>query len=199
MKTLPINLNLDGMAVLVIGGGTQALEKINKLLPYVPALTILSPALDPELRDLVAAGDIRYWQGPYQPEKLDGFRLVIAAVNDPAVSERIYSDTRSRPVLLNTVDDARFCDFIMPAVVQGEHFAISISTGGQAAGLSRQLRMQIEAAVAQEDELVGALGRIRELFKRKYDTFPERRKRLWAILDELETLEKLSATRIEDA
>ena len=198
MKTLPISVNLEGMPVLVIGGGSQALEKIEKILPYGPALTVLSPELDPGLRALIAEHGIRYWEGRYAPEQLEGFRLVFAAVNDPAVSARIHADTRGRPLLLNAVDVPRYCDFMMPAVVQGERFSIAVSTGGEVAGFAKQLRQQLEGAVAREDELVEVLAKIRRIFKRKYDTFQDRRERLWEILNELEALEKRGASDTVD-
>ena len=38
------------------------------------------------------------------------------------------------------------------------------------------------------------MDQIRTIFKRKYDTFGERRDRIWAILNELQAMEKADAS-----
>lgn len=189
MKTLPLNVNLAGMKILVVGGGPLAEEKLQKLLPYGPEVTLVSPALCEGVAAMVRDGRVRHVCDRYKPEYLPGHRLVFAATGDRLVHEQIRCDTRGRCCLLNTVDTPDLCDFIMPAVVQGEHFALAISTGGKAAGLARHLREELEASLCQEDGILELLDRIRHVFKRKHRTFAERRERLKAILHELDAIE----------
>ncbi|MDA0576472.1 MAG: bifunctional precorrin-2 dehydrogenase/sirohydrochlorin ferrochelatase [Verrucomicrobia bacterium] len=190
MKTFPINVKLAGMPVLVIGGGSFAAEKLERLIPHQPRLTILCPMLGPAVDALVRAHGLHHVQAPYDPMHLKGQRLIYAADDDQALNRRVYSDTRALPVLVNAVDMPDCCDFIMPAVVAGEHFSLAISSGGTAAGYARQWREQLEAAVTQEDGIMDVLEKIRAVLKRKVATFDARRERLWAILKELEAIEK---------
>lgn len=190
MQTFPINLRLEGLPVLMIGGGAIAAEKLEKLVPHRPVLTLVSPRLVHATEALVAAHGVRWIRGDYAPAHLDGQRLVFAATGDVALSRRIFADARSRAVLVNAVDLPECCDFIMPAVVAGAHFSIAISTGGTAAGYARQLREQLQAVVRQEDGILEVLEQIRANLKRKGNTFAARRERLWEILHELEDLER---------
>jgi siroheme synthase-like protein len=190
MKTFPINLRLENTAVLVVGGGTVAAEKLAKLIPHRPRLTIVSPKLGPAVQRLLDGGAAARWIAEcYRPEHLDGQRLVFAATGDRDVSACLYADTRSRPVLLNAVDMPDWCDFILPAVVSGEHFSLALCTGGMAAGYARQFREQLEAGVRSEDDILELLKAVRVALRRKEQTFDARRDRLWAILRELEAIE----------
>lgn len=190
MKTFPINLKLEGLRLLMVGGGAVALEKLEKILPYRPALTLVSPEVRPEVAHLIATHGLRYIQDVYRPEYLDGQQLVIGAANDREVNRQIHADTRARGLLLNAVDMPAYCDFILPAVVAGEHFSVAISTGGVAAGMARQVRLQLEESVRAEDGVLEVLDKIRTLLKRKLDTVEARKARMWEILGELERVER---------
>jgi siroheme synthase-like protein len=190
MKTFPINLRLENMAVLVVGGGTVAAKKIEKMLPHRPRLTIVSPALAPTVRRLLDEGAAARWIAEhYRAEHLDGQRLVFAATDDPDVNARVCADARARPVLLNAADIPEWCDFILPAVVSGEHFSLALCTGGMAAGYARQFREQLEAGVRSEDDIFALLKAVRAALRRMEQTFDARRDRLWAVLRELEAIE----------
>lgn len=188
MQTFPINLRLADVPVLVVGGGAVAAEKLERLVPHRPRLTLVCPDLAPQTAALVATHGILHRREGYRPEHLDGQRLVFAATSDPALQRRIYDDTRSRGLWVNTVDVPATCDFILPAVVAGQHFSLAISTGGLAAGYARHLREELEAAVQQEDGVLEVLEAIRAMLKRKVSTFDARRERLREILRELDEL-----------
>lgn len=193
MKTLPINLKLEGLNILMVGGGGMAAEKLEKLLPHRPRLTLVSPEVTPDVRAMIDQHGIHYLPECYRAEHLAGQQLAFGATDDRDVSRRLYADTRGSGVLINAVDLPECCDFIMPAVVSGAHFTLAISTGGMAAGLSRQMREQLESAVRQEDGILELLEKIRTLLKRKVVTFDARRERLWQILRELEVMERRGA------
>jgi len=189
VKTFPIHLKIEGLKILLVGGGTLALEKLDKLVQYEADVTVVSPHLSPDVAAIVEAHGVSHLAEPYRRDHIGTHRIVYAAA-DEATNARIYDDTRSIPILLNTVDAPDFCDFIMPSVVQGAHFTLSVSTGGKAAGLSKQMREQLERYLAKEDDVLTLLDKIRDIFKRKYATFNERRDRLREILEELERIEK---------
>ena len=49
MVYYPINLNLNGRKVVVIGGGRIAERKITRLIEAMAVVTVISPKLTPEL------------------------------------------------------------------------------------------------------------------------------------------------------
>src|SRR5262245_57019787 len=147
MKTFPINLRLEQLPVLVVGGGKLAAEKLERLLPHRPRITLVAPELSDATRALAESHALNWRQESYRSAHLAGQRLVFVATDDAAVSHQVYADTRALGVLVNAADLPECCDFIMPAVVAGDHFSIAVSTGGTAAGYARQLREQLQAAV----------------------------------------------------
>lgn len=189
MKTFPIHLKVEGLKVLLVGGGALAFEKLERLVLYDADVTIVSPKLSPKVAAIVLENDVRHLVESYCKDHIGTNRIIYAAADDET-NARIYDDTRKLPVLLNTVDAPDFCDFIMPSVVQGDHFTLSVSTGGKAAGLSKQMREQLEQYLGKEDDILLQLDKIRDVFKRKYVTFNERRDRLREILEELEGIEQ---------
>ena len=52
MAYFPFFVDLEGQRGLIVGGGTVALRKAEKLLPYGPALTVVAPEPVSELAAL---------------------------------------------------------------------------------------------------------------------------------------------------
>jgi precorrin-2 dehydrogenase/sirohydrochlorin ferrochelatase len=55
-------------------------------------------------------------------------------------SESLFNRTRNLGVLLNVEDAPELCDFHVPAIVRRGDLLLTVSTGGQAPALARQLR-----------------------------------------------------------
>ena len=54
----PLFVNLDGVSVLVVGGGTVAERRIRSLLDFGAGITVLSPTLTAGLEQLMRDGRI---------------------------------------------------------------------------------------------------------------------------------------------
>lgn len=67
-------------------------------------------------------------------------RVLFVAGMDASISESLFKKTRNLGVLLNVEDAPEFCDFHVPAILRRGDLLLTASTGGQAPGLSRQLR-----------------------------------------------------------
>ena len=64
----PIGLRLDGLRVLVVGGGAVATRRLPALLAAGADVVLVSPALTPALHDLADAGRIAgYRDGSNRP------------------------------------------------------------------------------------------------------------------------------------
>ena len=50
MSYFPFFIDLEGREGLVIGGGSVALRKVEKLRPYGAKLTVIAPKILPELK-----------------------------------------------------------------------------------------------------------------------------------------------------
>ena len=60
MVYYPINLNLNGRKVVVIGGGRIAERKITGLIEAMAVVTVISPKLTPELMKYAEEGKITW-------------------------------------------------------------------------------------------------------------------------------------------
>src|SRR5688572_2257075 len=136
----PIFLNLTGRPCTVIGGGTVATQKVDRLLDARARVTVISPNVSPHLEQLAVDGAIILIRRPYQPGDLAGTFLAIAAPDDPQDNHAIWLEAAREDVLLNAVDDPPHCHFIAPAILQRGDLTVAVSTGGKSPALAVRVR-----------------------------------------------------------
>jgi siroheme synthase-like protein len=174
-------LDLDGRRALVVGGGSVALEKAKGLLECGAEVTVVSPQIEPELREL----PVRWLQKRYETADLDGRLLVIAATSTPSVNRRVFADAEARSLLCNVVDVPDLCSFILPAVYRRDPIALAVSTGGASPALAKRLRDELGARI--EERHVSLAHRLRELrpwARAHYRTYHERKEFFEAAVEE---------------
>jgi len=144
-------LKLTGRKCLVVGGGDIGLEKAEGLLACGGSVTVLAPAVHPELEQLAEEGSIDWDQREYSgPADLEGCFMVIAATDDSEVNIGIYYDAEKRAMLANVVDVPPLCNFILPAIVRTGPLAIAISTAGASPALAKRMKREISALFGEE-------------------------------------------------
>jgi siroheme synthase-like protein len=165
-------LDLTDRAVLVVGGGRVALEKIEGLLAAGAAVTVVAPQIVPELAEL----DLTLIRRGYLSEDLEGKFLVVAATATTSVNRRVFRDAEARSLLCNVVDVPELCSFILPAIHRHEPIAVAVSTGGASPALAQHLRDQIATVVRPEHaELAHRLRELRPWAKSHFTTYEERK------------------------
>jgi len=161
MSYYPVFLQLEGVAVLVVGGGRVALRKVETLLEYGAVISIVSKELTPELRRLADRGDVRFLGAEMRDSFLDEVSLVITATDDPILNHRVSQEARSRGLWVNAVDQPADCSFIVPSIVRKGDLMIAISTAGKSPALSKRIRKRLDAQFGNEYaaflDLMGAL------------------------------------------
>jgi uroporphyrin-III C-methyltransferase/precorrin-2 dehydrogenase/sirohydrochlorin ferrochelatase len=138
-------------------------------------VTVVSPALDPDLAKLKAERRIAHVDKQYQYVDIKAYTLVIAATDDAAINERVASDARQANVPVNVVDEPALCDFIVPSIVRRGDVVLAISTGGLSPALARWLRQEMESYLSGDFErLAQLLAEVRlELRERGVRVRPE--------------------------
>jgi siroheme synthase-like protein len=150
MGDYPVSLALEGRRSVVIGGGVVAERRVEGLLAAGAAVTVVSPALSPTLAGLAAGGRIDHVARPYRAGDLAGAAVALAAVDDPQVTAAVAREARERGIWLNAADDARHCDFMLPAVVRRGLVTVAVSSGGTSPALTRALREHLDAVLGAE-------------------------------------------------
>lgn len=139
----PVNLNLAGRAVLVVGGGRIALRKTSQLLAAGASVTVVAPEILEEF-DTLGPDLVRR---PFQDSDLDGKRLVVTATGVRAVDQAVFEGAEQRGIWVNSADDPERCTFTLPAVVRRGSLLITTSTAGASPALSSYLRNQLDRCI----------------------------------------------------
>ncbi|HEY5624472.1 MAG TPA: siroheme synthase CysG [Gammaproteobacteria bacterium] len=179
MDRLPIFVDLEGRACLVVGGGPVAERKIRELLSARADVTVVAPGLTRGLEQLRARAGFDYRRRGFEEADLDDRWLVIAATSDRALNARVAAAAETRQTFCNVVDEAGLCTFITPAVVDRAPITVAISSGGRSPVLVRWVKGVIEALLPiRLGRLASLAGRWRERVSETISDASERR-RFW--------------------
>ncbi|MBF0127194.1 MAG: bifunctional precorrin-2 dehydrogenase/sirohydrochlorin ferrochelatase [Magnetococcales bacterium] len=200
---LPLFLRLQDRACLLVGGEGEAHPKGAALLRAGARLTIVAPELEGYLLREAQAGRASWRAEPFEPAHLDGMWLAVSALGDVVVNARLYAAAEERRVLLNVVDQPRYCTFVWPALVERPPVTVAIGTGGHAPALAGYLRRRIDAWLPAQ---VGALAESLAAWRRLVPGGLASRARFWRdLLDRglaerfLDGDEKGAAAMVQDA
>ncbi len=172
MAYFPFFMDIAGQPGLIIGGGIVALRKVEKLLPYGPSLTVVSPHFCPELAEM---GNISRICREFSPQDVENRTFVIAASDDRAVNRQAAELCRVRGIPVNAVDDREACTFLFPAMVRRGELSVGISTGGASPTAAIWLKERIGELLPENfGELLDWLDSLRDRVRREV---PEERDR----------------------
>lgn len=142
----PLNIDLTGRLVVVVGGGAVAERKVNGLLCTSTdvLVRVVAPEATHVLQQHAEMGRIDWKRVRYTREMLSGAFLVFAATDVRAVNTAAAADARAMGMLVNVADDALGSTFQVPSCVRRGDLLLTVSTGGASPALSRRLRMELE-------------------------------------------------------
>ncbi|MBQ8921632.1 MAG: bifunctional precorrin-2 dehydrogenase/sirohydrochlorin ferrochelatase [Oscillospiraceae bacterium] len=180
MGWFPLFVELAGRRCVIVGGGTVALRKAEKLLPFSPEITVIAP----EICDALRALPVQCVTREFRDDDLTGAFLAIAATDDRALNHHIFVLCTAQNIQINAVDDAENCSFLFPALVQEPEVTVGICTGGQSPVFAAYLRAVIEEELDTRTlETARILTRFRPAVHRMFDTGAQRKEAMNAILD----------------
>jgi siroheme synthase, N-terminal domain len=142
-RLFPIFLHLEKITLLIIGGGKTALEKINVILCNNPntKINLIANHIDQKIYQLSKLFKyIKLIRKSYGSSDLKNMDVIIVAVNDLLLSEKIKKDAREMHKLVNVSDVPHLCDFYMAAIVQKGNLKIAISTNGKSPTIAKRLK-----------------------------------------------------------
>ncbi len=160
MPWFPMFVDLKHRPCLIVGGGTVAARKAEKLRPYGPDLTVIAPEFVPGFETCTLL------RRPYCPGDEDGMALVIAATDDPHLNHTISATCRAKNIPINVVDDKEYCSFLFPCLVQEGELSVGISTGGASPTAAVWLKNQIAERIPERfDDILAWLEEQRPRIK----------------------------------
>ena len=147
MAFFPMFMNMDDLKVLVVGGGAIATEKLEKLVDFSKEITVIADEVSVEADQLIRDHCLMLHQRIYQVGDIEGFDVVIVATDTQVLHKAIYEESRSSRILVNSVDNTDYCDFIFPSYVKKEDLTIAFSTGGTSPAFAKHIRRHFERVI----------------------------------------------------
>jgi len=141
----PTFLKLQGRRVLLVGGGPVAAGKLRGLLEAGADVTVVAPAIAPE----IAAAPVTTAMRHFQVSDLDGVSFVVAAA-PPDVNREVAAAAQARGIFVNAVDDVESASAYAGAVLRRAGVTIAISTDGDAPALAGLVREALEALLPDD-------------------------------------------------
>src|SRR2546423_4451916 len=180
MAFLPVFLDLQAGAVLLVGVGDLARAKLRLLASAGARVRWFATDGNHDLAGLDATDAARIEPASGDPlaADLSGVIAVLCAgAGDvgPAMSAR----ARAVGLPVNVMDDLSHSTFIFPAIVDRGDVVVAVGTGGSSPVVARRVRERIEAALpARIGDLASFIGRWRKSVHNRIPEFPLRR-RFW--------------------
>ncbi len=185
----PVQLDLRGRRVLVVGGGTVAESKVFQLLDAHAVVTVVSPRLSDRLDGWRRDGLFLWEARRFEVADIAGVFIAVAATDDPEVNRSVWEAGEAAAVPVNAADDPDHCSFILPATHRHGDLIVAVSTGGHAPALAVRIRDRMAEDLDEAyGPYVAMLGAHRDQIKRRFDDFESRRRLWYRIVDDPEPL-----------
>ena len=162
MGYFPFFVDVENQNCLVVGGGVVALRKIEKLLPFNPNITVVSPKVH---KEILSIKNINIIKRKFDFNDLKEKSFVITATDDNVLNKEIYNSCKENNIPVNTVDDKDNCSFIFPALARNNGVTVAISTSGKSPIYAKYLRKKIESLIQDSESIVDNLSKYREKIK----------------------------------
>ena len=172
MSFFPMFMDMNGLKVLVVGGGVIATEKLEKLVDFTKEITVIADEVSIEADRLIRDHCLSLYQRRYQAGDIRGFDIVIIATDTVDLHRAIYEESRGSRILVNSVDNTAYCDFIFPSYVKKEDLTIAFSTGGTSPAFAKHIRRHFEKIIPD------SVGTFLKKMKRLRTEIPKGRERM---------------------
>lgn len=180
MGYFPFFVDVENQNCLVVGGGVVALRKIEKLLPFNPNITVVSPKVH---KEILSIKNINIIKRKFDFNDLNKKSFVITATDDKVLNKEIYNSCKENNIPVNTVDDKDNCSFIFPALARNNGVTVAISTSGKSPLYAKYLRKKIENLIQDSESIVDNLSKYREKIKNEISLEENRKVAFEKLLD----------------
>lgn len=163
MVYLPIELDVDGASVLVVGGGLVGERKARRLLAYGAKVCLAAPEVSPGLAELIGQGLIER-RLSWVDIPLGEFFLVVAAASDAAANDQVARQARQAGCLVVSASNPGLGNAVFPAVVRRGLFSLAVSTNGASPALAAKVKKDLGGHYGRDYEVMAELmARLRPL------------------------------------
>lgn len=168
MTHFPLFLDLNDKDILIFGGGNFALQRIEKLMPFSPKITVISPSISEAIKSI---NGINILERDFEKNDLKTPPSFVIIAENEDKTACIYAECKKRHIPVNAVDMPKYCDIIFPSLISSKHLCIGISSGGISPTATVAFKEQIEKLIPQNiDEILEWMPLAREYIKSNVPT-----------------------------
>jgi precorrin-2 dehydrogenase len=203
-----IHLNLKGRLVIVIGGGDEALKRINSLLRENCQIIVISNAINNQINTLVKNKKIKFKKQKIQNiESLLAYKpyMIITTTDNKELNQKIINESKKRKIMAYSSDNPESSDFANPAIIDFENIIqIAIFTGGKSPAMSKKLRIESEKIfrkIITKDDInqIKIQNILRDLAKNSISTQNKRKRYLQSIMGDKEIKQLIKDGQLKKA
>lgn len=140
MNFLPINIDIEGKRILIIGGGRVGLHKAKILNRFTQEATVISPKFEEEFHTL----PFKLKEKSYDKKDLEGVFLVYVCTENSELNRQIKQDAQEMRILCSVCDNPQLCDFTSPAIFKKDDILIAVSSNATNVHKSMSIRDAIK-------------------------------------------------------
>ncbi len=149
-----------------------ASSKLRHLLDFTTNISVIAPILSDETERLIEENNLSLEQRGYEKGDIEGFDIVVVAVDNIALQAEIFKESRGYNCLCNCVDATEYCDFIFGSTIKKDDLTIAISTSGASPALAKQLKQYLEKLIPND------IGSFLKEMKNLRETVPKGKERM---------------------
>jgi uroporphyrin-III C-methyltransferase / precorrin-2 dehydrogenase / sirohydrochlorin ferrochelatase len=124
-------LDLAGRRAAVIGGGTVAQRRLDRLVAAGADVVVTAPDVTPAVQDMAGAGQITWQRREYRDGDLADAWYALACTPHPEVNAAVVAEAERRRVFCVRADDATKGSAVTPAVGRQEGLVFGVLAGGR--------------------------------------------------------------------
>jgi precorrin-2 dehydrogenase/sirohydrochlorin ferrochelatase len=156
-------IKLRGVPVLIVGGGTVAVRKVETLRAAGARITVVGRELQDTLKAGRISGRYQFYSRSFRQRDLCGKRLVFCCTDDRQRNKSIAFLCRRRGILVNVADNPQLSTFYVPSTLSRGPLVIGISTSGNSPLLARLVKDLLDRYLSPNfEELTNLLGELRQ-------------------------------------
>jgi siroheme synthase-like protein len=145
---LPLGIALGGRRCLVVGGGAVGTRKAATLARAGASVTVVAPTVTEELAAQIASGGVRWIEGPFRDEYLEGVFLAVAATSDATLNATVAAAAEHAGALACDASSGQSSQVIFGALFDYDGTMVAVFTDGRDPARARDTRDRIAAHLA---------------------------------------------------
>ncbi len=190
-----VDLNLQNKKIVIVGGGNEAVKRINSLRKQKCEIIVISDSVNLQINKLAKVENIKIVKQKIEnAEFISEWNpdLIMTTTNDKNTNQIIINAAKQKNVITYSSDNPEDSDFSNPAIIDFENTVqIAIFTGGKSPAMSKKIKEKAERTlkevITKEDIIrIKIQKTMRELAKKTISTQEQRKKCLLSIMTNTE-------------